>query len=420
MSSRNTETDFDPSEAQWSRRAFMSRLAGAGLAAVGGTTWPGSLSAQTTPAKPAADPAGTVSNDAIMKEKVAAMKMHSERPLTASVTAEHHNFAVTPADRMFVRNNLFTPDIAADKHVLRVKGLVDKPLELTIADVKRFPVLTTQSMLECAGSGRTGFTPTPRGTPWPPTGGMGCPRWTGVSLADVLKAAGVQAGAAHVAFTGSDFGALPNIPPVTRSVPLWKAMERHTMIAFDMNGAPLPKAHGYPLRMVVPGWAGSASTKWLATIDVLAAPFKGPYMDESYRIPARPVMPGDKMPADAVSAEAWPVKSMITHPAPDSKFAAGKGMLVEGRAWAGDNDIAKVELSFNEGISWVRADLNSSGERYAWRVFSYEYRPRAAGYVTVLARATDDKGNVQPIVAAWNPLGYFWNGLHRVGFLIEG
>lgn len=419
----NRKTDAElRSRTQLSRRAFMARVAGAGaIAALGSAALPRELWAQAAaPAKPAGDPPGTVPNSAIMGEKVPDMKMHSERPLTASVSAEHHHFAVTPNNRMFVRNNLLTPDIDAGKHVLRVQGLVDKPLELTLDELRnRFPVFTTQSMLECAGSGRTGFSPTPRGTPWPPTGGMGCPRWTGVSLAEVLKAAGVQAGAVHVAFTGSDFGALPTIPPVTRSVPVWKAMERHTMVAFGMNGVPLPKVHGYPLRIVVPGWAGSASTKWLSSIDVLAAPFKGPYMDDSYRIPVRPVAPGDKMPADAVSTEAWPVKSMLTYPAPNAKFAAGKPVLVEGRAWAGDNDIARVELSFNEGVSWVRADLNSGGDKYAWRTFSYEYRPRGSGFVTVLARAADDKGNVQPIASAWNPLGYFWNGIYRVGFLLE-
>ena len=416
---RNTDTDVSGRE-PLSRRDFMTRLAGAGtMAALGGATLPRELWAQAAP-KPAADPPGAIPNSTVMAEKAPEMKMHSERPLTASGTAEHHHYAVTPSDRMFVRNNLLTPDIAADKHVLRVKGLVDRPLELTLGELKRMPVFTTQSMVECAGSGRTGFSPTPRGTPWPQTGGMGCPRWTGVSLADVLRAAGVQPGAAHVAFTGSDFGALPTIPPVTRSIPMWKATERHTMIAFDMNGAALPKVHGYPLRMVVPGWAGSASTKWLSTIDVLAAPFKGPYMDESYRIPARPVMPGDKMPANAVSTESWPVKSMITHPAPNARFPAAKAVLVEGRAWAGDNDISRVELSFNEGVSWVNAYLEARGDKYAWRTFSYEYRPRAPGYVTVLARAADDKGSVQPMIAAWNPLGYFWNGVHRVGFLIEG
>ena len=131
-----------------------------------------------------------------------------------------------------------------------------------------------QGMLECAGSGRAAFVPAASGTPWSPTGGMGCPRWTGVRLRDVLKSAGLANGAAHVSGQGGDFGAIATAAPVIRSVPLAKAMEENTLIAFAMNDVPLPKIHGYPMRLVVPGWVGSASTKWLHTITVLPAPSK--------------------------------------------------------------------------------------------------------------------------------------------------
>jgi DMSO/TMAO reductase YedYZ molybdopterin-dependent catalytic subunit len=222
----------------------------------------------------------------------------------------------------------------------------------------------------------------------------------------------------HIAFTGGDFGVLPTIPKVARSVPLDKAMERHTLLAYGMNDGPLPKAHGYPLRVIVPSWAGSASVKWVARIEALAAPLKGPYMDESYRIPRHPVEPGGRMPPDAASTEGWPVKSIITHPGPNAKYAAGKPVLVAGKAWAGENDVARVELSFDEGRTWQRAELNPAGDKYEWRTFSYAYTPRTPGYLTVLARATDDAGRTQPLASAWNPLGYFWNGWHRVGFIV--
>jgi DMSO/TMAO reductase YedYZ molybdopterin-dependent catalytic subunit len=274
-------------------------------------------------------------------------------------------------------------------------------------------------MLECAGSGRMAFSPRPSGTPWPPTGGMGCPKWTGVRLRDLLAAAGVKPNAVHVAGQGGDFGVVATAAPVIRSVPLSKAMEEHTLIVWEMNGEPLPKIHGYPVRLLVPGWVGSASTKWLHTLTVLDAPFKGTYMDGSYRIPRTPVKPGDKMPPAAVITEAWPVKSMITHPAPNAVFKVGKPLLIEGRAWVGEGAIDRVDLSFNEGVSWQAAAINSGGDKYAWRVFSLEFQPKTSGYTTVLARARDDKGNVQPIVSTWNPLGYFWNGIHRVGFVVE-
>ena len=408
-----------PSGAELDRREFVTRLAGAAAAAL--TAMPAAVLAQDKPAaSPPADPPGTVPNAAVLGEKAAEMQAHSERPLTGSVPAEHHNYAVTPNDRMFVRNNLLTPDLDAAKHRLTVKGLVDRELTYSLEELKKtFKPVTTQAMLECAGSGRTGFLPRPSGTPWSPTGGMGCPRWTGVRLRDVLAAAGVKPGAVHVAGQGGDFGVVATAAPVIRSIPLAKATEEHTLIAWDMNEKPLPKVHGYPLRLMVPGWVGSASTKWLHTLTVLDAPFKGTYMDGSYRTPRAPVRPGEKMPPDAVITEAWPVKSMITHPAPNVVVKPGRPVLIEGRAWVGEGAVDRVELSFNEGATWQPAALNAGGDKYAWRVFSFEYVPKAPGYVTVLARARDDRGNVQPIVSTWNPLGYFWNGIHRVGFVVE-
>ena len=400
-----------------SRREFLARLAGFGaLAAAGGKLAPEAL-AQA--AKPPADLPGTVSNADVLAGKVQGFQVHSERPLTGSIPAQMHDFDVTPSDRMLIRNNLFTPDLDASRHMLRVRGLVDTPLELSLAELKKLPSFTTQAMLECAGSGRTGFTPTPRGTPWSPTGGMGCPRWTGVSLSELLKLAGVKWGAAHVAFSGDDFGAVPTAPKVIRSIPLSKAMERHTMIVWGMNGADLPKVHGYPLRVVVPGWVGSASIKWLSGIEVLDAPFKGTYMDDSYRAPPHPIAPGEKMPPGTVTTEGWPVKSIITAPSPNARFKLGEMLVVRGAAWAGENDIDKVEVSLDEGVTWRGAKLAARGDKYAWRRWSLDAPVNRFGYMTILARAADAKGNTQPIVSSWNPLGYFWNGIHRVGIVVE-
>jgi DMSO/TMAO reductase YedYZ molybdopterin-dependent catalytic subunit len=397
-----------------SRRGFLA-AAGA-LSAVAATP---ALAQEA--AKPPAEPAGTVSNSTVMGDKFTGMQVHSERPLTASVQAHDHHFVATPNDRMFVRNNLLTPDIDAAKHQLTVKGLVSKEVTFSVEELrKRFPVVRTQAMLECAGAGRNGYVPRPSGTPWSITGGMGCPVWNGVRLRDVLRAAGLANNAAHVAGQGGDFGVVATAAPVIRSIPIDKAMEAHTLVVFGMNDVPLPKVHGAPLRLMVPGWAGSASTKWLTTLTVLDAPFKGTYMDTSYRIPKHPVRPGEKMPPDAVVTEAWPVKSMITYPAPNATFKAGRSMLVEGRAWVGEGTVLGVELSFDEGATWQAAQLNSApSDKYAWRVFSFEHRPAGPGFQTVLARARDDKGNVQPMASPWNPLGYFWNGVHRVGFMVE-
>ncbi len=397
-----------------SRRDFLGRMAGAGIAA----SHAGGALAQAA-AKPA-EPAGAIANEAVLAEKFSGMQVHSDRPLTASIPAEHHHYPVTPNDRMFVRNNLLTPDLDIAKHRLTVKGLVEREVSFSTDELrKQFRNVRMAGMLECAGAGRTAFNPRPSGTPWLPTSGMGCPVWNGVLLRDVLQAAGVKAGAVHVAGQGGDFGVVATAAPVIRSVPLAKAMDAATMIAWGMNDAPLPMVHGYPLRLVVPGWAGSASIKWLHTLTVLDAPFKGTYMDTSYRMPRHAVRPGEKMPNENVSTEGWPVKSMITHPAPNAVFKAGRPVLIEGRAWVGEGDIERVDVSFDEGVTWRRAVVNSGGDPYAWRIFSFEFVPRGPGFVTALARATDTRGNVQPIVTPWNPLGYFWNGIHRVGFMVE-
>ena len=397
-----------------SRRQFLTAAAGAGaLAALGVKETAAQTSAQS-------DPPGTISNEMVKQDKAKAMQFHSERPLTGSVPAHEHDFDVTPSERMFVRNNLLTPVIDINQHTLTIKGLVDKELNFSVFDLaKNFRTVTMQGMLECAGSGRSAYQPRASGTPWLETGGMGCPTWGGVRLGDLLKAAGVKPGAVHVAGQGGDPGPVPTAAPVIRSIPMKKAMDESTLVAWAMNGGPLPWVHGYPLRLVVPGWVGSASTKWLHTLTVLDAPFKGTYMDSSYRVPPRPVEPGTKMPPDAVSAEAWPIKSIITSPAPNAHV---KGpFTVRGRAWVGEGSVERVEISADEGKTWRRAQLSpaQSLHPYAWRTFTYEHQPSGPGYVTFLARAWDSAGNAQPAVAAWNPLGYFWNGWHRVGVLVE-
>ncbi len=393
-----------------SRRNFLAGMAGAGaLAAVGDVV-----------AQAPAAPPGTLSTEQVKADKAKAMQWHSERPLTGSVPAHEHDFDVTPNDRMYVRNNLLTPVVDINTHRLTVKGLVEKELSFSVFDLpKNFRTVTLQGMLECAGSGRSAYQPKASGTPWLETGGMGCPKWGGVRLRDVLQAAGLKPGAAHVAGQGGDPGMVPTAAPVIRSIPMAKAMEENTLIAWAMNDSPLPWIHGYPLRLVVPGWVGSASTKWLHTISVLDAPFKGTYMDSSYRVPRHPVQPGTKMPPDAVSTEAWPIKSMITFPAPNAHYKGGQPITVRGRAWVGEGAVDRVEISTDEGKTWQPANLERRGDKYAWRTFTYEYRPQRPGYLTFLARAWDDRGNAQPAVPYWNPLGYFWNGWHRVGVLVE-
>jgi DMSO/TMAO reductase YedYZ molybdopterin-dependent catalytic subunit len=390
-----------------SRRQFIGTAAG--LAAL----------AYLPRAKGQDAPAGTMPNDSVKAGKVQAMQWHSERPLTGSVPAHEHDFDITPTDRMFVRNNLLTPTIDPTRHRISIGGLVDKPLEFSLEDFKaNFAPLTIQAMLECAGSGRSNYKPSASGTPWLPTGGMGCPTWTGARLRDVLNIAGIKPGAVHVAGQGGDPGAIASAAPVIRSIPLTKAMEARTLVAWEMNGKALPTVHGFPLRLVVPGWVGSASTKWLHTLTVLDAPFKGTYMDSSYRMPRNPVQPGEKMPEETVIAEDWPIKSMITFPAPNAQYKVGEQVLVTGRAWVGEGDVDRVEVSPDDGRSWYSSRLFARADKYAWRKFTFPYLTEAPGRLRFLARAWDSKGNAQPQVPVWNPLGYFWNGWHQVEIVV--
>jgi len=364
-------------------------------------------------------PPGLISNDAVKAEKVKGMQWHSERPLTGSVPAHEHDFDITPTDRMFVRNNLLIPDIDAAKHRITIKGLVDHEMSYSVEDFKKnFAPVTMQGMLECAGSGRSNFRPTASGTPWNETGGMGCPTWTGARLRDVLNIASVKPTGRFIAGQGADPGAIASAAPVIRSIPLTKAMETRTLVAWEMNGQPLSKVHGYPLRLVVPGWVGSCSTKWLHTLTVLDAPFRGTYMDSSYRMPRYPVEPGQKMPQDSISVEDWPVKSMITSPAPNARFKVGDRIPLTGRAWVGEGTVERVEISVDEGRSWSAAALARQEDKYAWRKFTFNHLTERPTYLTFIARAIDGRGNVQPMVSTWNPLGYFWNGWHRVGVVV--
>ncbi len=334
-----------PQNPNESRRHFLAGIAGASaLTALGEAASLRAALAQATPAAPA----GTLTNEAIKAGKAPAMQYHSDRPITGSIPAHEHDFEFTPTDRVFIRNNLLTPDLDVNAHRVSVKGLVDKELSFSVAELqKAFPVVSMAGMLECAGAGRTNYLPRASGTPWGPTGGMSCPVWTGVRLRDVLAAAGLKGNAAHVAGQGGDPGAVAAAAPVIRSIPMAKAMDDNTLLAWGMNDAPLPKVHGFPLRLVAPGWVGSASTKWLHTLTVLDAPFKGTYMNSSYVVPKWPVKPGEKMPPDTVSTQAWPIKSMITSPAPDSSHKGSQQVTVRGNAWVGEGEVNHVDVSWD-------------------------------------------------------------------------
>jgi DMSO/TMAO reductase YedYZ molybdopterin-dependent catalytic subunit len=296
--------------------------------------------------------------------------------------------------------------------------MVDNPMELSIADLReRFEVVTMALTIECGGNGRAFFDPPASGNQWT-YGAVACSEWTGVRLKDVLEAAGVQPDVVYTAHVGADehLSRDPEKLPISRGLPIDKAMTDNVLIAFEQNGAPLHLQNGAPLRLVVPGWPGSCSQKWLTRIWLRDVVHDGPKMTgTSYRVPNRPVAPGEEVATeDFVIMERMPVKSLITAPATGTDLA-GRTVEVRGHAWSGDRSVERVDLSIDFGATWFAAELGAPVNDGAWQNFAAEVSFPQHGYYEVWARATDSAGEMQPFAIAWNPKGYLNNTMHRVG-----
>ncbi len=326
--------------------------------------------------------------------------------------------SLTPTALFFVRNNGTLPDISRDAPTewrLEVSGLVRRPLSLTLAELRaRFPVVDITAVLECAGNGRSAFSPAVPGLAWG-NGAVGCARWTGIRLADLMAHAGVADSAIYVAHESPDHvvGA-PGQPALSRGLPLAKALAPETLLAFGMNGAPLDPLHGFPLRVVAPGYPGSAWQKWLTRLVVRDCEHDGAKMTGlDYRMPRCPVPPGEAPdPAQFEVITDMPVKSLITEPAAD--FQASGPVLISGFAWSGAIPVAHVDVSADGGMSWRRVALEQGNGPWAWHRFTTFALLPGPGEVELMARATDIAGNVQPLEPVWNPRGYLNNAVHRV------
>ncbi|MFQ5926237.1 MAG: sulfite oxidase [Terriglobia bacterium] len=324
---------------------------------------------------------------------------------------------LTPVELFYVRNHIAQPRVELGAWRLRVSGEVERPLELTLAELGKFEQAAVTNTLECAGNGRAFHRPRVPGIQWA-RGAVGNARFTGPRLADVLRRAGVKATGKHVAFNGLD--APPgNVPDFIRSIPIEKALDPDTLLATQMNGAPLRAEHGFPVRVLVPGWIGAASVKWLGEVRVLAREFDGHFMKRGYRLPRRPVAPGEAVSAAEMDViTALDVKSIIARPGDGAHWKLGP-LRISGAAWAGEADIVHVEVSTDFGRSWQPAALGREQAKYAWRLWHYTWQPPAAGTYVVMSRATDSAGRTQPLVASWNPGGYLWNVVERVRIHVE-
>ena len=348
-------------------------------------------------------------------------------PLVAETPAHLLDDDVTSVDVHYIRNNGLLPEPAADPDAwaITIDGEVARPLALSLGELKgRFENVTYQLVLECGGNGRSQFVPAARGNPWT-TGGVGCASWTGVRLKDVLEDARPRPSAVYTAHYGADphLSGDPDKAALSRGIRLEKAMEPHTLIAFAMNGAPLPQVHGAPVRLLVPGWTGSASQKWLTRVELRDREHDGQGMKgTSYRVPVVPLVPGTDSKGEGFRIlESMPVKSLITAPADGTRAPAGTRTLdVRGHAWAGDLTVEDVLVSIDFGQTWHEAELAEPVNRYAWQRWRTALALPSAGYFEVWARAVDSEGRSQPFAAPnWNPGGYGGNAYHRIAVLVE-
>jgi len=320
---------------------------------------------------------------------------------------------ITPVEHFFVRAHVYVPTVDVRQWRLSVGGSVATPVTLSMEELKKLPAVELVSVLECAGNGRAFYQPPVPGLQWG-HGAVGNARWRGVRLTDVLKRAGLKASAREILFDGADVP-LGTMPDFQRSLPLEKALDPNTLLAYEINGETLPVKHGFPLRVVAPGWAGDSWTKWLTSIRVLDQEHDGFWMKNAYRHPGRPVAPGVAVPLDRMQPVTnLRVKSVIASPLDGAQLEPGKSTAIRGVAW-GRDPVTSVEVSSDGGRAWKPAALKANqNTRFGWRQWEFVWTPQQASYYTILARARDASGNTQPLDQEWNQSGYLWNVVPRV------
>jgi DMSO/TMAO reductase YedYZ molybdopterin-dependent catalytic subunit len=318
-----------------------------------------------------------------------------------------------PNERFFVRNHSATPSIDPATWRLRLfgDGLAGDAADFSLADLERLPSTSLTACIECAGNGR-GFFAAQQGAPAPGTqwalGGVGVAEWRGVLLSEVLERAGITKSAVDVLPEGLDAKVVTcgvDLGRVRRPLPVDKALD-DVLLAYEMNGSALPPDHGFPVRLVVPGWVGIASIKWLGRIEVSTQPLFSPWNTTTYR------MFGPDYPTDSPPLTSQGVKSALEL-AWGAVLPAGRPTTVTGRAWSGTAAIRRVEVSSDGGATWADAELNGANRPGAWVRWSFELEPRSPGKYELWTRAADDDGRIQPGSVPFNTYGYLYSAVVR-------
>jgi DMSO/TMAO reductase YedYZ molybdopterin-dependent catalytic subunit len=350
-----------------------------------------------------------------------ALRLLNDRPLNAETPAHLLDETTTSTTNLFVRNNGNPPvNVSATDWRVSVSGeSCIEPQYFSVFDLKNtFKSYSYDLQLECGGNGRGEFRPRASGNQWS-TGAVACPRWTGVRVADVLNFCGIAPDAEYLGFKAADthLSGDPAKSVISRGVPMFKALEPESLIAYQLNGEDIPLLHGAPLRLVCGGWPGSVSGKWLTELPVRNRVHDGAKMGgTSYRVPCEPVAPGSKVADESMCIiQSMPVKSLITSPRSGVSVPLGEKLRIRGHAWAGDLAVSDVRVSIDFGATWQPAELAKPRNRLAWQDWQAQVTLPKSGYFEVWAHATDELGRGQPmLVPGWNPKGYLNNAAHRI------
>jgi DMSO/TMAO reductase YedYZ molybdopterin-dependent catalytic subunit len=335
-------------------------------------------------------------------------------PFNAETQLHEHDGIVTPTEAFYVRNHFSIPRLDSSEWLLRLDGAVDRVTTWNYEQLLSLPSRNLLVTLECAGNGRSGMTPRPPGELWR-YGAVSTAEWTGVPLADLLYQAGLSADAVEIVAEGADNGFVEDVGNTmffARSLPLSQALHKDILVAYAMNGEPLTPEHGFPVRLVVPGWYGVASVKWLARLCVVTEPFCGFFQKERYQLVYTPssASAGEPQP---VPLTTMAIRSLLIRPTPGAILQPGQHR-VQGLAWSGAIPVVRVEVSSDGGMYWEHAHLLGEPLPYAWRQWEYNWHATSPGHAHLCSRAVDAEGNSQPVEIAWNKLGYANNAIQRV------
>lgn len=318
---------------------------------------------------------------------------------------------ITPEEFFFLRNHYPYPPITPISFIVEFVGSLKKQSYFHFNELLQMPSKTIVLPLECSGNRRNEFEPPTFGTQWN-DGAISQGMWRGVPLQYLLSMVGVEETAYDVVFEGQDSGKIAGLEgdhTFARSLPIKKAMHPDIIIAYELNGKPIPYKHGYPLRLIVPEWYAMASVKWLKRVIVIDQPFEGPYQKLDYHY-----FPYEDSNVNGVPVTIMKVNSIIQQPLPQSTKDAGRHQIF-GIAWTGAGTIEKVEISFDNGINWEKTEVTENpDETYSWVFWSYVWNAYIKGKYTIMVRATDSNGRTQPFEVEWNRLGYGYNGVSTI------